>query len=70
MNYPAAERRGIIINPLTLGPFPPVGAREAVALVEYPAPLRGKDVRRTERGLPSQKATTLTPQQATRNSFD
>jgi len=51
MNYPAAELGGITICPLTLDPFPPMGARETVTYRVYPSPFRGKDVRRTERGL-------------------
>jgi hypothetical protein len=39
---PRSKLRGITISPLTLGPFPPMGAREVVAHQVFPAPFGGR----------------------------
>ena len=63
MNYPGASSEVSTKGPLTLGPFPPKGAREVTTLHAFLPPPGGKVARNTERGL-------FTPQQAARNSFD
>jgi len=51
MNYPGAELRGIdSLGPLTLGPFPPEGAREGVESCDFPAPAGGRMSRSDRKG--------------------
>ena len=42
-------------SPLTLNPFPPKGGKGSCCSTVFSCPLWGKDVRRTEKGLPSKK---------------